>query len=87
MAAGQSVKGWRTGAKTNVEQLVARLALKDGSDRDWLVVYESRHGIRVEPAPFTLELWGTKKGAIFDPGPYYLAFDEAVTGSPAPWLP
>lgn len=84
MAAGQTIKSWRTGAKSNVDQFVARLALRSGDDRDWVAVYESRHGIRIEAAPFVLELHGTKKGAIFDPGPSYAAFDQAVARRTSP---
>jgi hypothetical protein len=77
MAAGRIARTWRTAA--NIDQFVARLALKDSDARDWVAVYESRKGIRVEKAPFTLGLGGAKRGAMFDPTQYYDAFDVAST--------
>jgi hypothetical protein len=77
MAAGRVAKTWRTAA--NIDQFVATLALKDSDARDWVALYESRKGTRVEKAPFTLNLGGAKRGAIFDPTQYYEAFDLAST--------
>jgi hypothetical protein len=76
MSAGAAAKTWKI--KANLDQLVARLALRSRDERDWVLVYESRKGLRVEPTPFTLELRGTKKGRIFDPAPCYEAFENAA---------
>jgi hypothetical protein len=78
VAAGVAIKTWRT--KVKPDQLVARLALRPGDDRDWQVVYESRRGVRVEPADYVVELWSVQRGARFDPTPVYEAFDLAVAG-------
>jgi hypothetical protein len=77
MAAGVVAKTWRV--KADLDQLVARLALKSIGDRDWVLVYESRKGLRIEPKPFTFAVGGAKRGAVFDPAPYYEAFDAAMT--------
>jgi len=77
MAAGVVAKTWHT--RANLDQLVGRLALRNDNDRDWVAVYESRKGVRIEPTPFTLFLQGAKQGAFFDPAPYYEAFDAATT--------
>ena len=82
MAAGHVAKTWRTTA--NIDQFVARLALRDSDARDWVAVYESRKGLRVEVAPFTLGLRGAKRGAAFDPAPYYEAFDDAGSQETTP---
>jgi len=83
MAAGHVAKTWRTSA--NIDQFVARLALKDNHTRDWVAVYESRKGLRIEQTPFALALRGAKRGGVFDPTPYYEAFDAAaVTGTGRP---
>jgi hypothetical protein len=75
IAAATVIKTWRV--KANIDQFVARLSLIARDDRDWVAVYESRKELRTESAPFTLDLWGKKRGAIFDPSKYYSAFDAA----------
>ena len=77
MAAGTVARTWHI--KASFDQLVARLALIDGAERDWVAVYESRKGVRIDRTPFTLPLSGRKRGAFFDPWPYYEAFDAAIT--------
>ena len=76
MAAGHVAKTWHTSA--NIDQFVARLALKDCHTRDWVAVYESRKGLRIKQSPFALALRGAKRGGVFDPTPYYEAFDAAA---------
>lgn len=78
MAAGTVARKWHI--RAHLDRLVASLALRDSTDRTWLVVYESRRGLRVEPAPFSLSLVGSKRAAVFDPARYYEAFDTAVGG-------
>ena len=63
MAAGHVAKTWHTSA--NIDQFVARLALKDSHARDWVAVYESRKGLRIERSPFALALARCHRGAAF----------------------
>ena len=77
IAAGTVMEKWRHRSAS----VVARLALSPPDDRAWVIVYQPRKGIRVEPTPFALVVRRQQGARIFDPAPYYEAFDEAEARS------
>ena len=82
MAAGHVADTWRTTA--NVDQLVARLALRDSNARDWVAVYG--HG-RASASNKPRSRWPyvvPKRVAVFDPTEYYEAFDAATKDETPP---
>lgn len=70
--------------KQDVLAFVGRFALKPPPDRAWILVYESRKGLRYETPAFVFPIrrpvgfQRVTTERIFDPAPTYEAFDRAV---------
>lgn len=75
------MKSWP--CKQAARGFVARLALRSPVDRDWVVVYEPRRGLRFEPAGFVMRIKyvNDKAGRVFDPSPFFDAYDTMEAAS------
>ncbi len=83
IAAATRIKSWP--CRKTALPFAARLALRPSNDREWLVVYQPRRGLRFEPSGFVLRIKyvNDRAGRIFDPSPFFDAFDRLEAASKA----
>jgi hypothetical protein len=83
IAAGVNLRSWP--CRRTALRFVARLALDPSYDRDSLVVYQPQRPLRVEAAGFVYRFKNanSKAGRIFDPAPFFDAYDKVVADNNA----